>query len=156
MNAGNIDWETRRLTYRRMKTGEMCCLTIGSRLEEILTQLPSQGPLFPKTRMLEAKDRSAEFRRRCRLLKIEGVSLHSYRYAWAERACLSGVPERFAQAALGHSSRAVHHAYARRAIAVCPALEDYEKKKVPLDFRPPKRPPISAEPHTRRVPSGAS
>ena len=34
--------------------------------------------------------RSAEFCRRCRLLKINGVSLHSYRYAWAQRARACG------------------------------------------------------------------
>jgi hypothetical protein len=31
------------------------------------------------------------------------VTLHSYRYASAERAKVVGMPERFAQAALGHS-----------------------------------------------------
>jgi hypothetical protein len=32
-------------------------------------------------------------------LKIEGVTLHSYRDAWAERALRCGYPERFAQQA---------------------------------------------------------
>ena len=36
-------------------------------------------------------------------------------------------PKRFAQAALGHSSRAVHEAYAAKALVVCPALDEYEK-----------------------------
>jgi methionyl-tRNA formyltransferase len=39
------------------------------------------------------------------------VTLHSYRYAWAERAKTAGYPERFAQLALGHNSKAVHRAY---------------------------------------------
>ena len=42
-------------------------------------------------------------------------------------------PERFAQVALGHNSRAVHEAYAGGAIPVLPALDDYEvsmRKKV--------------------------
>ena len=56
-----------------------------------------------------------------------GVSLHSYRYAWAERARINGYPERWAQAALGHSSKAVHQAYAKGAQVVCPSLEEYEK-----------------------------
>lgn len=42
------------------------------------------------------------------------MSLHSYRYAWAERAKTAGYPERFAQEALGHNSKAVHRAYASR------------------------------------------
>ena len=41
------------------------------------------------------------------------MTLHSYRYAWAERAKTVGYPERFAQAALDHNSKAVHRAYAK-------------------------------------------
>jgi integrase len=43
-------------------------------------------------------------------LGIKGVTLHTYRYAWAERAKCAGYPERFAQEALGHNSKAVHRA----------------------------------------------
>jgi hypothetical protein len=46
--------------------------------------------------------------------------LHSYRYAWAERAKVAGMPERFAQEALGHNSRAVDRAYAKRALVKVP------------------------------------
>jgi integrase len=53
-------------------------------------------------------------RSRCRQLGVQGVTLHSYRYAWAERAKTAGYPERFAQEALGHNSKAVHRAYAKR------------------------------------------
>jgi len=73
-------------------------------------------------------DRATEFKQRCRGLGIEGVTLHSYRYAWAERARTCGYPERFAQEALEHNSKAVHRAYARKAQVVIPSLEDYEKK----------------------------
>jgi hypothetical protein len=44
---------------------------------------------------------------------VKGVTLHCYRYSWAERAKTAGYPERFAQEALGHDSKAVHRAYAR-------------------------------------------
>jgi integrase len=47
-------------------------------------------------------------------LLIKGITLHSYRYAWAEHARTCGYPERFAQEALGHNSNAVHRAYARK------------------------------------------
>jgi integrase len=123
----NIDWENKLLTYQRKKTGEIACMTIGRRLETLLRQLPTQGPLFPHIIQTLDKDRAAEFRRRCRLLGIEGVSLHSYRYAWAERAKVAGYPERFAQEALGHNSKAVHRAYARKAQVRLPALEEYEQ-----------------------------
>ena len=38
------------------------------------------------------------------------------------------MPERFAQAALGHNSKAIHRAYAKKAIIIAPSLEDYENK----------------------------
>src|SRR5881409_2848336 len=76
----------------------------------------------------EIADRATEFKQRCRGLAIEGVSLHSYRYAWAERALTVGYPERFAQEALGHNSKAVHRAYARKAHVLLPPLEEYEKR----------------------------
>ena len=39
----------------------------------------------------------------------------------------SGYPERFAKAALGHNSSAVHHAYARNATVTAPSLEQFER-----------------------------
>jgi integrase len=80
---------------------------------------------------------------------LSGVSLHSYRYAWAERALKCGFPERFAQQALGHNSKAVHRAYAKHAEVTVPSLDDWEKewqenpqrkaqlKLLPVDFRSP-------------------
>jgi hypothetical protein len=49
----------------------------------------------------------------------------SYKY-FASIACR--YPERFAQEALGHNSKAVHRAYAKRALMKIPSLEDYEQK----------------------------
>ena len=71
-------------------------------------------------------------------MQIFGVTLHSYRYGWAERACSAGMPEREAQAHLGHSSQAVHRAYAKRAEVVTLPLEHYEaiKDKKLLAFSP--------------------
>jgi integrase len=80
---------------------------------------------------------------------LSGVSLHCYRYAWAERALKCGFPERFAQQALGHNSKAVHRAYAKQAEVTVPSLDDWEKewennpqrsvqpKLLPVDFRLP-------------------
>ena len=42
-----------------------------------------------------------------------------------------GYPERFAQMALGHNSKAVYRAYAKKAQIILPLLEDYEQKIVP-------------------------
>jgi hypothetical protein len=44
----------------------------------------------------------------------------------------AGYPERFAMQALGHSSKAIHRAYSRKAQVKLPPLEEYEKKIVPL------------------------
>ena len=93
-----------------------------------------QRPARPKARCfrilsrVRAGDRATEFASRCRQLGIVGVTLHSYRYAWAERAKTVGYPERFAQEALGHNSKAVHRAYAKRALMKIPSLEDYERE----------------------------
>ena len=43
-------------------------------------------------------------------------------------ALLQCHPERFAQEALGHNSKAVHRAYAKRALMKIPSLEDYEQQ----------------------------
>jgi integrase len=73
-------------------------------------------------------DRATGFRSRCRQLGITGVTLHSCRDARAERAKTVGYPEQFAQEALGHNSKAVHRAYAKRALMKIPSLEDYEQQ----------------------------
>jgi integrase len=122
----NINWETLVLSYERAKTGRTSSLEIGNSLRALLEKLPKQGFLFPKIAATNNKDRSAEFYRRCRLLGIKGVSLHSYRYSWAEHAYVSGYKERYAFAALGHKNRAVHYAYAKGAQVVCPPLERKE------------------------------
>jgi integrase len=96
-------------------------------LRQMLQLLPSSGDLFPSIKRTSANHRSAEFSRRCRVAGVEGVSLHSYRHSWAQRAKSCGYPQRFAQEALGHSSRAVHEAYAKGALVICPALDEYEK-----------------------------
>lgn len=127
LQAKNIDWTSRTLSYQRQKTGAWAHLKIGARLEALLRQLPTEGLLFPKTGRSSNSARSAEFCRRCRLLKIKGVSLHSFRYGWAERAQECAFPERFAQAALGHGSKAVHRAYAKRAKVLIPSLEQFEQ-----------------------------
>jgi hypothetical protein len=127
LKAENIDWSRNRLGYRRQKTGEKCLLGIGPDFGEFLRQLPSEGLLFPQMAAKSSGHRAAEFNRRRKLLELEGVSLHSYRYSWAERAAVVGMPLRWAQAALGHSSRVIAQAYARKAEIACPLPEDYRQ-----------------------------
>jgi hypothetical protein len=141
LTAENIDWTRKVLTYTRRKTGQVAALAIGPALENLLRQLPTTGKLYPYISTLRDTDRSSAFRIRCMTVGISGVTLHSYRYAWAERAKLCGIPVRFAQAALGQDSKAVHEAYARNAIPVCPSLDGYENNIIPLPITsvPPAR-----------------
>ncbi len=128
LKAEDIDWQTRTISYFRKKTGSLAQFTISNKLEKVLSHLPTTGPLFPKLSGMDANHRANVFRYHCRRAGVMGVSLHCYRYAWAERAKVVGMPERFAQAALGHNSKAIHRAYAKKAVIIAPSLEDYEKQ----------------------------
>ena len=127
----NIDWTNRVLSYHRSKLEGRnlppACLVIGKGLEEVLQQLPKTGPLFPYLITRDDRRRADFFWKLCMRLKIQGVSLHSYRYSWAERAKVVGIPQRWAQAALGHNSKAVHDAYARNALVVCPPIDEQNR-----------------------------
>lgn len=137
LTDANIDWKNRILRYDRQKLNGRslppACLVIGKGLEEILHQLPSNGPLFPTITKMDDRSRACFMWKLCRRVKIEGVSLHSYRYSWAERAKVAGIPQRWAQAALGHNSKAVHDAYARNALVVCPPIDEMNYWKAPAD-----------------------
>ena len=130
--AEDIDWQTKTISYFRQKTGSLAQFTISTALEKVLQQLPTTGALFPQLSPLSESDRASRFRRRCHRAGVFGVTLHCYRYAWAERAKVAGMPERFAQAALGHNSKAIHRAYAKKAIIIAPSIEDYERKAASL------------------------
>ena len=124
----DVDWPNETISFTRKKTQVPVIVYLGTEALNLLTDLPAEGVLFPYLSRVRANDRATEFRSRCRQLGISGVTLHSYRYSWAERAKTSGYPERFAQEALGHNSKAVHRAYAKRALMKLPSLEDYEKR----------------------------
>jgi integrase len=139
--ADNIDFEHRVISFRRQKTKSLSVQRFGDEVAAVLARLPKTGALFPKLSKLDATERAAVFRAIRDKLKITGnLTLHSYRYAWAERARSAGFPERFAQEALGHKSKAVHAAYARKARVEIPSLEEYEKlraerKVIPLQVQ---------------------
>jgi integrase len=125
LEAENIDWEQHVISFSRKKTGSIAIMRFDEEMAEILRNLPGNGPLFPYLRSVRANDRATEFRQRCDGLGIKGVTLHSYRYAWAERAKQCGYPERFAQEALGHNSKAVHRSYAKKAKVMLPSLNEW-------------------------------
>jgi len=131
LHAEDVDWVAMTVSYVRMKTRWRANQTtpqirFGKAVAAILDNLPKKGPMFPYLRNCKPGHRATEFRQRCQGLGISGVTLQSYRYAWAERAKTAGYPERFAQLALGHNSKAVHRAYAKNARVTLPPLEEFE------------------------------
>ena len=62
-----IDWSARRLYYSRRKltrrSAGQASLVVGARLEAVLKQLPSSGPLFPRLRLLSEDERACHFRK---------------------------------------------------------------------------------------------
>jgi integrase len=135
LHRDQVDLATETIRFNRRKlagkeSGGTSLLRIGPSLRKLLHQLPETGFLFPKVNAWPSETRSSEFCRRCKMLGIVGRSLHSYRYAWAQRARAAGMPEREAMNHLGHESRAIHAAYAGGAqVAVLP-LEFYEAQKL--------------------------
>jgi site-specific recombinase XerD len=151
LTAEDIDWNQRTICYSRKKLKSRgdsvapALIRFSDGVAAILKRRPNTGPLFPYLSTVRPGDRATEFKQRCEGLKIYKVSLHSYRYAWAERALKCGFPERFAQQALGHNSKAVHHAYSKRAEVTVPSLDDWEKqwKKDPNSIQQPKVVPVN-------------
>jgi integrase len=127
LQAEDINWKDRTIFYQRKKNGADAMPRFGDKTAAILARRPKSGPLFPYLITVQSKDRATEFKQRCVGLGIKGVTLHCYRYGWAERAAEAGYPERHAQSNLGHGSKAVARAYAKKARVRTPALEDYEE-----------------------------
>lgn len=134
LTAEDIDWNDRTISYCRTKTRRTAIISFGEEVAEILRSLPQTGQLFPVLARVRATDRAQLFAKRLATVDIKGVTLHCYRYAWAERAKAAGYPERFAMQALGHTSKAVHHAYSKKAHVKLPPLEEYEQKIVRLEI----------------------
>jgi integrase len=151
LTAEDINWTQHTICYTRKKLKSRGgsnikppLIRFGAEVAEILKRRPQAGALFPYLRTVRPGDRATEFKQRCTGLGIQNVSLHSYRYAWAERARKCGYPQRFAQEALGHNSKAVHHAYSKHAEVTVPSLDDWEKewKKSPQGIAQPKVLPV--------------
>lgn len=91
LQAENLDWQTRTLTYFRKKTGTRAQVSISQKLETVLSHLPTTGPLFPQLSASLPNSRSNWFRKIAPKAGLSGLSLHCYRYAWAERANSAGM-----------------------------------------------------------------
>ena len=144
MHSSDIDWQRGVISYERMKIMGRAKIppqiTIGPELAKLLRSLPSEGFLFPYLRTVRCGDRATEFKQRCVGLGIKDITLHCYRYSWAERAKKAGYPERWAQVALGHNSKAWARYYSKGAEVVLPSLETWKADQsnvVAVQFPPP-------------------
>jgi hypothetical protein len=96
LTAEDVDWNNHTICYTRAKLKfrgdsiKPALIRFGAEIAVILKRRPATGQLFPYLATVRAGDRATEFKQRCTGLKISGVSLHSYRYAWAERAKTCG------------------------------------------------------------------
>ena len=91
----------------------------------------AKGVLFPYLSTVRAGDRATEFGQRCRQLGIKGVTLHSYRYAWAERAKVAGMPETVCDGEFRPQQQGSASGLRRKkALMKIPSLEEYEEKAV--------------------------
>jgi hypothetical protein len=104
-------------------------IPIGKEIQALLNQLPVEGWFFPTIRLENCSQRASKFKRLCFRLSIQDVTLHSYRYALAERARWAGMAESEAMTYLGHKSRNRHYAYAKNAPIMALPLCYYEKQK---------------------------
>jgi integrase len=91
LTAEDINWNTRTISYCRKKLKSRsgvkpALIRFGNEVTAILQRRPQSGPLFQYLRTVRPGDRATEFKQRCTGLKINGISLHSYRYAWAEQS----------------------------------------------------------------------
>jgi integrase len=127
LRAEDLDYARRGFSYGRMKNSSLSGCRIGPKAWEVILRRPKTGPLFPYLINIREGHRSTEFKQRCDGLGITGITLHSYRYAWAERSADNAYPERYAQRVLGQNSKMVHRAYAKKAQKQLPSLEEYEE-----------------------------
>jgi len=86
-----IYWPDHMISFQRCKTKVPVVITFGAEAAAVLQTLPKFGRLFPWLSQLHEKHRAKHFIKRLATLSIGGVSLHSYRYAWAERAKVAGM-----------------------------------------------------------------
>jgi len=86
LESENVDWSAKVISFARKKTRTVSMIHFGNEVGAVLKTLPSVGPFFPKLRKLNSGHRATEFTRVCRRAGVNGVTLHCYRYAWAERA----------------------------------------------------------------------
>jgi hypothetical protein len=129
MTAENVKWEEGVLEFKRIKWSDpenhpsVRC-AIGPELAKVLKGLPKQGPLFPTLGQMTTCNRGRYFTRHCKANKIENLTLHGYRYAFAERSKVFGMSLEDRMVSLGHSTvEMAERVYAKEAKVVPASIE---------------------------------
>src|ERR1700733_8451726 len=128
LKGEDVDWTSNTVGFTRKKSGVPVIVNLGAEALNVFKDLPAEGVLFPYLSRVRAGDRATEFCSRCRQLGIKGGAPPRLPLRLGRRAKVAGMPERFAQEALGHNSKAVHRAYAKRALMKIPSLEEFEEQ----------------------------
>jgi integrase len=102
LKGEDVDWTSNTVSFTRQKSGVAVLVHLGAEALNVFKDLPAEGVLFPYLSRVRAGDRATEFGQRCRQLGITGITLHSYRYAWAERAKTAGSRAFVGRVALRH------------------------------------------------------
>jgi len=86
LTNGKLNIGITTVSFVRKKTGVPVLVHLGAEALNLFKDLSAEAMLFPYLASVRAGDRATEFKQRCQQLGIQGATLHSYRYAWAERA----------------------------------------------------------------------
>ena len=128
LKAENINWRDMVIEFSRSKWVnkdklEPCRIVIGPRFAEVLRALPKDGLLLPILGNKNTSKRYDFFHKQTVALEIEGISIHGYRYAFAERSKENGMSIEDRMATLGHNTYEVHRNYGRTAKVVPVSIE---------------------------------
>jgi hypothetical protein len=131
MKAENILWDERVIAYKRDKWQEPeetppVCVAIakGGQLEKLLKALPAQGNLFPLLTQIGQESRCRVFKKARERVGIKGrVTIHGYRFGFAERAKKGGMSVEDRMISLGHANYKMTHHYDKHALVTPQSIE---------------------------------
>ena len=130
MKAGNVKWDEDVLEYKRGKwikpkdhAPVRVAIAKGGKFEKLLKSLPKTGNLFPDLSQIRKANRSRIFAKIIETLGIPKVTIHGYRFAFAERAKKGGMSAEDRMANLGHANYEMTSHYDKNAKVVPESIE---------------------------------
>jgi len=130
MKAECIRWGEGVLEYKRGKwikperhAPVRVAIAKGGQFEKLLKRLPAAGNLFPLLSLRRSDERAKTFAGVIGCLGIPKVTIHGYRFAFAERAKEAGMSTEDRMASLGHADYDMHHHYDKNAKVTPASIE---------------------------------